>query len=941
MGGVAILSGEAGIGKTALIGETLKLGRERGFQLLSGRAVALERDLPFAIFANAFQGRPDAWSKESTAADLPRGNAEVSSSGFRFEEWRDRAAPDERYELLHAVSGELEAMAGERPLLIALDDLHWADPASIDLVCHLLYRRMEGASLLLLASRLPQSEPRLRAAFDEAERQPGSLRMALAPLSSSEAEQLLGPEMQPSMRAAIYEESGGNPLFLEQLAGAARSGSITPKRAGHSGEFDVPPAVRAAIEGELNCLEPTGRTLLQGAALLAEPFDPGMAADTAGITKSEALVALDEAIDAKLIEPADSPRRFRFHHPIIRRTVHQTSPIGWRLSAHRRAADALEAKGSPPAVRAPHVEQAAELGDEAAVATLAMAGEETASRSPASAAHWFGAALDLLPEGDETLSRRLELLLGRAMALGAAGSIEPSREALGDFLALSPQGPSEARTQAAQFAAVLDELLGRQDTGRRLLVEELRRLPHPAGREAAKLKRELAFTAFFDADWGAMRRWAGEALEVECDGMTRIGALAAHALADLGLGDRESMLGSVRKASELFDGLADAEIAAHDPGIGLWLGWAEVCAERFDASNRHLERAIAISRSIGQRHLTVGLFAVQAQALAFKGDGEGLAAVAEAATEATLLTSSDLYRSWASTVQCQAAVWSGDLLEALRFGERALAAASTASTPQADLARVQLASALLESGEARRCGELLTLPDDDEPNLPPFPLFEVFGLELLVRSELVLGRTDRAAALLERAVATSQRLGGRLPAAQAHRARALLLFARGDFSTSAEEASASEEIAAEADSPVEAARSRVVRGTALAAGGDRKAALGALEVAGAQLLGCGAPRFADEAAQQLRKLGRDLPRYRHATGPKTAGFDLTKRESEVMERIADGRTNREIATELYLSVRTIDRHVSRIFAKLDVKSRAAAVSVYERQVSGSSSSAST
>ncbi|HXV05218.1 MAG TPA: AAA family ATPase, partial [Solirubrobacterales bacterium] len=559
-GGIAILSGEAGIGKTALIGETLNLGREMGFQVLSGRAVALERDLPFAIFANAFQGSSDPWSKDSTATDLPPGIAEVPSLAFRSEEWRDQAAPDERHELLRAVRGRLQTMAGERPLLIALDDLHWADPASIDLVCHLLYRRMEGALLLLLASRLPQSEPRLRTAFDEAERQPHALRMELAPLSSSEAEQLLGPELEPSLRAAIYVESGGNPLYLEQLANAARTGSIMREQDGERGEFDLPPAVRAAIEGELNCLAPTGRTLLQGAALLAEPFDPEMAADTAGITRPEALTALDEAIEAKLIEPADSPRRFRFRHPIIRRTVHQSSAIGWRLGAHSRAADALAATGAPPTVRAPHVEQAAQLGDEAAVDILAMAGEETAPRSPASAAHWFGAALDLLPERDETLARRLQLLLGRAMALGTAGSIEESREALGDFLALSPQGPSEARTQAAHFAAVLDELLGRQDIGRRLLLEELRRLPHPAGREAAKLKCELAFTAFFEADWGAMRKWAGEALEADCDGMTRIGALAASALADLGLGDRESMLSSVREASEIFESLADAEI---------------------------------------------------------------------------------------------------------------------------------------------------------------------------------------------------------------------------------------------------------------------------------------------------------------------------------------------------------------------------------------------
>lgn len=927
---VAVLSGEAGIGKTALIGAMLSLSREHGFQALSGRAVELERDLPFAVVANAFENRIDAPSTDSVDdALLSLAPIVFPSLAPLSKQDQKRAGPDERHRLLRTMQSLLEKMADERPLLFALDDLHWADPASIDLVCHLLYRRMKSPCLLLFASRLQQTEPRLCTAFDEAERHRRTLRIELTPLSAADAEQLLGEKIDPSLRGEIYRESGGNPLYLEQLAGAARTGAIAPKQAAESSQLNVPPAVKAAIGGELEILSPGARTLLEGAALLGEPFDPELAAETAGITRAEALHALDETLDVGLVLPAGAPRHFRFRHPIVRRAVQQSIALGWRFAAHGRAADALLARGAPAAVRAPHIEQAAHVGNQAAAETLALAGEEAAPSSPASAAHWFGAAIGLLPKCDETLERRLELLLRQATALGSAGEVEESRRALGDFLAFAPQEPSETRTQATLFAAILDELLGRQGVGRQLLLDQLRRLPDPEGKEAAKLKCELAFTTFFDADWNAMRQWAGEALSAKCEGMVRTGALAAVGLADLGLGHPGGMRRSVRDAAELFDSLSDAEVAAHDPGIGIWLGWAEVCSECFDDAIRHLERSISISRSIGQRHLTVGLFAVQGQALALKGDGRGLAAAAEAATEAALLTSSDLYLSWAMTLQCQASAWNGDLYAALRFGERGLGAASTSSTPQSDLARVQLASTLLESGEVRRCRELLTL-SDGEPNLPPFPLFESFCLELLVRSELGLGEIDRASDLAERALQAALGLGLRLPLAQARRARALVLAAQDKHEASASEARASREAAERVHADVEAARSHVLEATALARIGERQTGINGLEAARRQLIAHGALRYGDEAARQLRKLGRVVPDAVNGAVLRSDTLGLTEREMEVIERLVSGKTNREIAAELYLSVRTVDRHVSRIFSKLGVSSRAAAASTYER-----------
>ncbi|HTB50111.1 MAG TPA: AAA family ATPase [Solirubrobacteraceae bacterium] len=930
---VAVLSGEPGIGKTTLIDELLERGRELGFVTLSGRAVELERDLPFGIFADALEAELEALTPQRRGlvddADLALLGTAFRSLRSSFPERPRQAEPDERHRLLGAIGMLPELVADSRPLVLALDDLHWADPASIDLVCRLLHRGMGIPSLLLLASRLPQCEPRLRSACEEVERYDCALRIELAPLSVVEAQMLLGTEIAPEQGEAIFRESGGNPLFLQQLAAAARRGDRLSMENGVSAELGVPAAVRATIRGELDRLSRAARVLLQGAALLEEPFEAGLAAETAGIEEDDALRALDELLEADLVRPGGVPSGFRFRHPIVRHAVYESAGAGWLLAAHGRAAVVLEARGVGASMRAVHVERSARFGEEEAVAVLVQAGQETMPRAPASAARWFDAALRLLPEREDNLELRLGLLAQRAAALGTAGQIEESREALGEFLALSPSEPSELRFQATIFAAILDELLGSHKVGRGLLLEELSKLSDQHGREAADLKRELAFTYFMDADWEAMGGWARQALGDECEGMVRVGALAALALAEFGLGELDSIRRWVSEAADIFDGLTDAEITAHHPAIATWLGWAEICTERFDDAVRHSRRSIDISRTAGQRHMTVALAVVQGQALALKGSGEELSAVADAATEAALMTSSDLFLSWAMTLRCQVSMQAGDLHAAVGFGERAVGAAATASSPQAGIARGVLAGALLEAGEPERCRELLSAANG-EVELPPFPLHEALGYELLTRAEIMLGRLERAEDLAVRAEQTARRVGLQVPLAQARRARALVLLERGEPQAATVEAEASRAAAERVKATVEAARSEAIAGVAMAAAGDREAGVSALVSAHAQLVECDAQLYGDDAARRLRRLGHVVPRGAGRSLSRQGKLGLTPRESEVIELVAAGKTNRQIAELLFLSTRTVDRHVSRVFEKLGVNSRAAASSVFER-----------
>jgi len=294
------------------------------------------------------------------------------------------------------------------------------------------------------------------------------------------------------------------------------------------------------------------------------------------------------------------------------------------------------------------------------------------------------------------------------------------------------------------------------------------------------------------------------------------------------------------------------------------------------------------------------------------------------------MTTSNLFISWAMSLKCVTELRRGDLYAAVRFGERALSIGASSGSPLAQIARGPLAEALLEIGEPKRCRELLTRPDG-EPDLPPFPIYGPLSYELLTRAELMLERPDRATELAARAAELAGGLELRIGLALALRAEALVSLDRGEAEEAVAQALASAQAAEEAGALLEAARSRILAGRALAAADERSRAIAELQSAHEQLLACGALRYCDEAARELRKLGRVVRRAGgDGVGDDSPLAGLTRRELEVIEFVAAGKTNREIASELFLSVRTVDRHVSRIFEKLGVNSRAAAASRFER-----------
>src|SRR4051812_47961291 len=277
-GAVLAFSGEGGIGKTRLLDELVARAGERGALVLGGRASELELELPFGVWEDALAEHAEllgADRLERLVGDqLPELAAVLPAAGHV-----PAGLQDERYRTHRAVRALLEALAQQQPVVIVLDDLHWADDASLELVAHLLRRPPRGRVALALAFRPAPVRPLLATALATAERDGSVIEHSLGALSFADAETLLGAGIPGPVRGEIYEAGGGNPFFLQQLArqhAAGRSVAAEPAGAG------VPRAVARSLEQEVAALSAAARRLAQGAAGAGGPRRPRPAAAGAG-----------------------------------------------------------------------------------------------------------------------------------------------------------------------------------------------------------------------------------------------------------------------------------------------------------------------------------------------------------------------------------------------------------------------------------------------------------------------------------------------------------------------------------------------------------------------------------------------------------------------------------------------------------------------------------
>ncbi len=686
----------------------------------------------------------------------------------------------------------------------------------------------------------------------------------------------------------------------------------------------MPPSVTAVIASEFDRLTAQGRELVQAAAVLGDQFEPELARQIARMAKPDAVRALDELVDRELVEDASVPGLFTFRHPIVRRAVYDSTKAGWRQAAHARAAAVLAARGASATARARHVERSASLGDAEAVAVLTEAGGSSSARAPAAAAAWYSAALRLLPEQHDP-AQRLELTLAVAISLGSAGKLQESRTAFHEVLELLPPDPALLSSVVAA-AALVDHLLGNHDEAQGLLLSALSKLEDGSG--AAELKLGISVGCFFSADWSGMRYWSQQTSEGDASPILEAGAGAALALAEYGLGNAAAASDHVARAAAVADGLSDTDWAPQLSSICL-LGWAEYCTGQLEAAERHMSRALAVSRMTGQEHLSGAMLVVAAMSNLAFGRLALATEQAETAIDASLLTANNLFLTWALTVRCMVEIDSGSPLSAVRYGRQALEAGIQSRSPWSSVATLYLAEAWLEAGEPERFRKEL-FAGQSAPLLPPFPFYAVHAYELLTRAELELGLADAARRWADQASEVAGALGLDGPLAEAERAQAMLLLNSGSFDDAAQMADASAEQAERASQPIQAGRARLLAGTALGPARQTEAAVEQLRRAEQAFAAHGASRYRDQAARELRQLGVHVAAARGPVQASAGLGSLSRRELTIAQLVHEGQTNRQIAEELSISLKTVENHLAKIFRRLEISSRGQLATLVER-----------
>jgi len=921
----AAISGEAGIGKTTLLAEATARAEARGWLALGGRSSELERELPFGLMIDAF----DAYLGSLEPATFQRLTPdELTELAGLFPSLRSLApapaepgTPAERHRAHHAVAELAERLATRQALLLVLDDMHWADAASIEQVGYLLRRPPSAAVVVLIGFRAGQASRELAVVLEAADRERAIETMELGPLSGEAARALVGPDLP----ASTLERGGGNPFYLLQLARAGSDGGPEATSA------TVPAGIVAAIVGELASLPPAAREFAEAAAVAGDPFELDLALAAGGIDEEAGLAALDELVARDLIRSGETPRTFQFRHPLVRSAIYESCPPGVRLAAHRRAAEELAARGEGAAVRAHHVEHAARPGDAEAGRVLREAGEESLGRAPASAARWLGAALRVLPPDDE---QRFALEVSLARALAATGDFTGVRDALERAIALAPGDQPAARVRLIGQCAAIEQLLGLRERSHQRLIDALNEESASGSPLAASLMIDLLVDAFNSLDYAATVDWGRRAVAAADEGADRplrAAALAAHAWGAAGAGAVEEAVGSADAAAELVDAMPDAELAQRLDAVAHLAG-AEFLLCRYKANEEHARRGLALARATGQD----GLFPILAQGLAnnlfttgrLREASELLASSADAAR-----TSNNVLGLWWMVLaHGLLEVTIGDFDAAHRYCAEGMELSRQLREPAIERWAAAISGALaLEEGDSATAATLLAdAVGDPERSLVPAS-WRASWLERLVRARLGAGDRAGAAQAAEDARAASEGSGLPLDSVSADRAEADIALDAGDPQRAARLAQASAQRAEELTTWIDAAFARELAGRALAEAGDKEGAGNELTRAAELFDRCGALRYRDRTERELRRLGRSIHR-RTARGEGEGVAALSGRELEVARLVVDRKTNPQIAAELFLSVKTVESHLRNIFRKLGVDSRVDVARVVERDL---------
>jgi class 3 adenylate cyclase/tetratricopeptide (TPR) repeat protein len=440
-GAVVFVTGEPGIGKTRLVREFGDTAREGGARVLAGGCFEGEGARPYAPFGEALDAYAAEAERAELLSDLGAYGSDIGAIAPRFArlpelpELPRLGAEEERTRLFYAVAELLLATAKRAPLVLLLDDLHWADGATIALLRYLGRLARQGRILVVGCYREGEvtREHPLALALAAMKREVEYERIALAGLEAQSVGEFLAALVEHAVGAPFVErmaaETGGNPFFLrELLVHLVESGKLRREEGTWTAclplsEVEIPEGVRQVVGRRLARVSPAASRLLAAAAAFQGAFSFEVARRAVDQGESEGLDALDEALEAQLVRPAGGGAgdRYEFAHDLIRHALEALPSPSRRARLHRRLAEEMErafgeSAGERSAEIARQYHASRELPGAERGAAHALAAAELAERAAAQeeVARCLRIALDLIPRED---ARRPRLLARLALAL--------------------------------------------------------------------------------------------------------------------------------------------------------------------------------------------------------------------------------------------------------------------------------------------------------------------------------------------------------------------------------------------------------------------------------------------------------------------------------------------------------------------------------------------
>ncbi len=926
---VALVGGEAGVGKTRLVEELGAAATAAGASVLSGACVELGGDrLPLAPLADALRALARSTPRGELAELLGPARGGLARLLPELDPDGGPGAGDTAptSQLVELVLGVVERLAAERPLMLVLEDLHWADRATLELMAFLV-RALRGVGVLLAATyrsdELHRGHP-LRPLLSGWSRVRSVERIELARFARGEVaaqlEAILGAPPSRRLLDLVIERSEGNAFLVEEIAGAVLAGADP----GY-----LPPSLRDMLLVRAEQLSEAAQQVLRTVAVAGSWSPDRLLAAVTSLDEGALYAALREAVDHHLLVVDASGRGYAFRHALAREAVYDDMLPGERVRLHTAYAEALSADpelagdAAAGAALAYHFYAAHDL-PRALTASVDAARAARAAYAPGEAQRHLERVLELWPRVADPAARcgidRVEVLRLASDAANAAGEIERALTLLGEAAAeLGPDADPERRAVLVVQRSNVVRALGRGEESIPALEAVLAELPGVPSRA-----RVLVLTQLAAVQLNASFAEASVSAEAAVTAARAAGAQELEADAEITLGIARAYLGDHADGQRRLEaGLRIARDGGHQTtALRAYVNLSDLLtiAGRYEEAAETARAGLEAAERVGQRRsFGAYLRGNLAEPLLRLGRWEEAGAVIE---EGVASEPEGVFLGTVRIAGAELALHRGELEVVRRELERLDAVLSADDWQYSENIAYIAAEAERQRGALAAAREVVAGRLGGGHHGSDRYTWPLLWLGLRIEGDLAAGGGSPVAELA--------RLADELPAttARAHAFRALVapeqaraLGRECDWAPALAAFRSTGEVHMVAYALLRLAAAR-------AAAGDRPAATAAAVEAGELARALGARPLLDELRETARRarLALEPP-----SADPLAAYGLTEREQEVLALVAQGRSNSQIGSELFITRKTASVHVSNILAKLGVTSRGEAAALAHRE----------